>query len=115
MMTFTPTRFASALVGLFLAVTALAGGIDLQPAASALVSEYEALEARIDACPDGDCDDRPDIEADLEALDLDLADLQIERDALEPCSDCQELDALLDDAERLSSSASEETGNWEDN
>ena len=114
-MTLIRTRLAPALIGLFIALTALAGGVELQPEATALVSDYEALEVRIDACPDGDCDDREAIEADLEVLDLDLADLEGVRDALENCTDCETLDQLLGEAGVLSAEASEEVGHWEDN
>jgi len=112
-MTSRCSRIAPALLGLFLALTAFAAGAGLEPEASALVAGYEALEARIDACPDGDCKDREAIEAELSALDLDLADLESERDALQDCSDCERLDALLDDAAVLAAEASEETGTWD--
>ncbi len=108
-------RIVPALLGLFLALTAFAAGVKFEPEAAALVADYQALDARIDACPEGDCDDREGIEAEIRALDLDLAELESERDALQDCSDCETLDGLLDDAAVLSAEASEEFGDWEDN
>lgn len=112
-MTALRARIAPALAFLLVALTAAAAGVELEPTANALVAEYEALHARIDACPDGDCDDRTDIEADLVALDQDLADLEADRAAIQDCQDCATLDALIDDAVALSVDAGEISGEWD--
>ena len=111
-MTSLQSRIVPALLGLLFALTAFAAGVELEPTASALVGDYQALQSRIDACPNGDCESREAIEAELDALDLDLADLESERDSIQDCSDCATLDSLIGDAAALSAEASEETGTW---
>lgn len=112
------TRFRApaltALLGLTVALAAFAAGVELEPQASALVADYEALGVRIDACPKGDCAESQDILDDLDSLDLELADLESTRAAIQNCTDCATLDGLLDDAGALSASATEQTGGWND-
>ena len=81
--------------------------------AELIVSDLEALELSVEACPGGACAGSSAIEAELDSLGAELGDLQGERGALGGCG-CQELDSVIDDAKTLNMDLRATVGGWEE-
>lgn len=109
-------RFLLALT-LALATTGLtlAGPAELTSSAETLLADYTALETEVAGCPGGDCPEAPVLLDERDVLEAERLDLEAERETLgAECSDCGELDVLLDDLAGVARSVAEGTGLWED-
>ncbi len=63
--------------------------------ANGLSATYTDLQQRADACPGGTCSDRDAILAGQAQADAAFTQLQADRESLNPCGNCQELDAKI--------------------
>ena len=86
---------------------------DVTDDATALLGDYQALEVRVDDCPDADCTDPQAILDDLDALEASRTQLHADRATLNSCN-CTALDAIIDDVDDLAGilRATTSTGGW---
>ena len=76
------------------AVVALAVTVaELQMRLGELADDYEAVKVLVDNCPEGECPERPQIEADFAAAEAELALVHDDRATLDPCGNCGQLDS----------------------
>jgi hypothetical protein len=80
--------------------------------ASGLASAYDSLDTRVDACPDGACQDAASIVADLATLTSVLAEIHAARATLGACG-CQQLDAAISALDDLDRDLHVIVDNWE--
>ena len=107
------TLAASRVAGLVL-VSGVAWAVteaELKAEATALLTDFEALEVDIDNCPNGTCSEAQDLIDELDALGSDLVQLHADRDLLQGCG-CQALDGLLDDLDDIEGELQLITDNW---
>ena len=85
---------------------------ELEDRATVLYADYLDLETRIDACPDGNCQEASSLVDELDALGVELVQLHADRDTLTGCG-CQTLDSLIQGIDDLDEELNVIVGNWE--
>ena len=79
---------------------------------NAILKDFRGLDAAVADCTGGQCAEADLLVAEAVALEGRRASLESLRAELEPCSNCQALDAALSEAEQLSSAVHARLGNW---
>jgi hypothetical protein len=112
---FTRSTLAFFLIALTLgsARLAAADAAELLVVAEQLHDEYEALQARVDDCPGGQCEEKQDILDDLGGTEDERRQLHLDRAALGSCA-CQALDAVIDSVDDLATTVLTATLGWEE-
>ena len=70
------------------------------------------MSARVDACPDGSCDEAAALETRFASLEADRSALHATRAELGPCMSCQALDATIRAVDGLAASVTARLGTW---
>jgi hypothetical protein len=69
--------------------------VELQQRADTLLSTYQTIYSQASACTNGQCSERSAIESGFAAAESNRSQIHADRNTLDPCSTCQELDATL--------------------
>ena len=113
-MTRHPFRIGAAVVIVMLAVVARAT-TEAQVAtdASVLLADYNALQVRVDACPQGHCGDAANIRLTYAALEVRRIQLHADRAALPSSTGYQQIDAAIASIDQVAAATGGTIGGWE--
>jgi hypothetical protein len=106
-------RIAAAIVFAAVAVVAHAATeAQVSADASALLADYQDLDQRVDACPDGECEDAPDILSTFDELETRRGQLHADFQTLPPSPTLWQVAAAISQVDQIAGSLQAILGGW---